>query len=80
MLNCESCGFSGSLADFDYVGLAEEIGTKTMRRCRACGQLVIVEELEEQEKAIDGTKPWGLSDLWGRAFSKRDKEGEDDQM
>jgi hypothetical protein len=81
MITCSECGYSGSPAEFEYIAQADEAGANTLRRCPGCGRLLIVDELEARQPENDEKeKPWGLSDLWGRKFSKRKQEGDTDEM
>ena len=77
MVCCANCGHRGSLAEFRYVAQAEGAGPETLRRCPACGELNIVDELAAQEREdASSSRPWGLSEVWGRRFSKKDREVE----
>lgn len=77
MLICTKCGHRASLVEFAYIGPADGTGPATVRRCPACSELIIIDELEIQEhEEIPSPKPWGLSDIWGRRFSKKDREVE----
>lgn len=76
MVRCANCGHQGSLAEFRYIAQAEGAGPETLRRCPACGELNVVDELAAQEEAFPSSRPWGLSDIWGRRFSKKDREVE----
>jgi hypothetical protein len=76
MVGCAKCGHEGSLAEFSYVAQAEAAGPRALRRCPACGELIIVDELEAQEDGVPSPRPWGLSGIWGRSLSEKDREVE----
>ncbi len=74
MVTCPSCGRSGSLADFAYLGQATEAGPFSLRRCPGCGEQVVVDELELEGEGPSSSGPWGLSDVWGRRFTLNNGE------
>ncbi|MDI6874069.1 hypothetical protein [Candidatus Solincola sp.] len=74
MVTCSRCGRSGSLAEFAYVGQAVEVGPVSLRRCPACGELLVVDELELERDGSSSPGPWGLSDIWGRKFTCKNGE------
>jgi len=77
MALCTLCGNEGSLADFEYVSQAHEAGCATMRRCPACGELALVDELDEMDSGSAKRRPWGLAALWGTALRGKEKGGRD---
>ncbi len=54
---------------------AFEVGATALRRCPSCREILTVDQLELESES-SGAKPWGISDIWGRKFSKRDREAE----
>ncbi len=64
------------MREFTYLAQAGGAGPATLRRCPACGELNIVDELEAQEESTESPRPWGLSGIWGRKLSKEDREVE----
>ncbi|MBC7253281.1 MAG: hypothetical protein H5T72_04845 [Actinobacteria bacterium] len=69
MVTCYRCGKSGTLAEFTYVGRAVEVGPVTLRSCPACGELLVVDELELEPDGPPSPAPWGTGELWGRKFT-----------
>lgn len=78
MLKCDKCGFEGSRAEFKYIGQAEPIGAVDFRRCPACTNLIVCDEVEEDEKS-NFTDVWGMSALRGKIF-KGKKEVKKNEM
>jgi len=76
MIACASCGCTGSPGDFTYLAPAGGTGPATLRRCPACGELIIVDELEEQEESAPSSGPWGSGDMRDRRLTEKDREVE----
>jgi|YNPNPStandDraft_1061719.scaffolds.fasta_scaffold33207_3 phage FluMu protein Com len=74
MAACVHCGYRGSLAEFRYLGPAEEIGAVSLRRCPACREINYFDEVEEERELRESARPWGLSPVFGRKFTGRDRE------
>ncbi len=68
MPECSKCSYKGLRNEFRYVGQAQEVGVLSVRRCPQCDNLVICDEMEE-DRAVEGNNPWGISRLRGRVFS-----------
>ena len=71
-MKCEHCGHEGSKAEFRYLRMAESSGPDTYRLCPECRKPVFCEELAKDEQSV-GMKPWGLSPLRGKVFTKNNK-------
>ncbi len=51
-----------------------EVGPVTIRRCPICLNPFPVDELEQRDGESEDERPWGLSDIWGRKFSGKNRE------
>ena len=78
MLKCNNCNYESTRAEFTYLGPAEGIGPRSLRRCPQCGAFIYCDELEEDSKAT-GSIPWGMGGALGQIRSRRreteEKEG-----
>ncbi|MDY6844265.1 MAG: hypothetical protein SVW57_09280 [Thermodesulfobacteriota bacterium] len=72
MLKCPKCGKTGTRVEFPYVAQAQSIGPDTYRKCPECGEFVYCDGIEEDEK-MEGPPAWGMSQMWQKKFSKKDK-------
>ncbi|HBQ29128.1 hypothetical protein DK28_0206460 [Peptococcaceae bacterium SCADC1_2_3] len=76
VLKCDKCGFEGGRAEFQYIGQAEPIGAVNIRRCPACANLIICDEVEEDEKS-NFTDVWELNRLRGKVFKGKKEKREE---
>ncbi len=63
MVTCTSCGCGGFLTEFTYLAQAGGVGSATLRRCPACGELVIINEPDATD-AGDVTPPETTRSAW----------------
>jgi len=76
MVCCTDCGHEGSLVEFSYVAQAEGAGPDTLRRCPAHGELIIARGFAARDEDIPSSRPWCLSNKWGRRLFFKDREVE----
>jgi len=65
MIRCTNCTYEGCVEEFPYVAQAGGRGPETLRRCPACYELVIVDELETEGKSILTPEPSGSGNVRG---------------
>ena len=67
LLECTKCKYQGTRADFRFLGSADEVGARTLRRCPKCEAVIVCNEIEADDD-YHGSTPWGLSSLRGKVF------------